>query len=327
MFFLYSFLHEIAKCEDILPGTFLIIQEKIPMPFTHMDSTDSCSLQSCLIDEFPCRERLDVSSLSYEILMTTDKCVILFQERITEKWSTRKSWWLLESTKCLEICWCICLVGASLGWDIEEHVDDKISLIPFEYTFTVAIVYIYISHDSLLPRIDIEYRRFDEEILHLEPETPRISDTRTTHRPWKSDPRYERRYAIVLIELACEHGRDLTTLDTDKSLLIMFVWLAVASETIMDEYPFIPIESKKTVRPSSDDDYRKPYLACEPKKLRQQHDIISRRDIEEIFGSRLRLECGKERYVRIFLEEVRCLHEKYDSEKGEKCKGEEKVDR
>lgn len=85
MFFLYSCLHEITQCEDILPGTFLIIEEKIPMPFAHMDSADSCSLQSRFVDELPCRERLDMSAFSYEILMSTDKCVILFQERIAEK--------------------------------------------------------------------------------------------------------------------------------------------------------------------------------------------------------------------------------------------------
>lgn len=47
-------LHEISECEDIVPGSFLIIDEEVPMSITHSYSADSESLQSRIIDELAC---------------------------------------------------------------------------------------------------------------------------------------------------------------------------------------------------------------------------------------------------------------------------------
>ncbi len=57
MIFLVNFLlHEVSKCEDILPRSLLIIDEEVPMSITYFHSPDPQSLQSCIIDELPCRE-------------------------------------------------------------------------------------------------------------------------------------------------------------------------------------------------------------------------------------------------------------------------------
>lgn len=104
MVFEYCFFHMVAECEDIVPGSLFIIDKKIPMSLTHMHSSSAVSLQSCLIDEFPCTEELDMSTLASEMLLTTDKFTILCSTRILKKAPTRKSWWLLQPAECLEIC-------------------------------------------------------------------------------------------------------------------------------------------------------------------------------------------------------------------------------
>lgn len=50
----HSFLYEVFESYDILPRSFLIVDEEVPMSLTHSHSPDTSSLETCLIDELPC---------------------------------------------------------------------------------------------------------------------------------------------------------------------------------------------------------------------------------------------------------------------------------
>lgn len=47
------FFYDISECEDILPACLGIVDEEVAMLLTDLDSTNSSSLESCLIDESP----------------------------------------------------------------------------------------------------------------------------------------------------------------------------------------------------------------------------------------------------------------------------------
>jgi hypothetical protein len=47
------FLNQIAESEDILPGCLIIVDEEVAMLFAHLHTSDTSSLESCMIDELP----------------------------------------------------------------------------------------------------------------------------------------------------------------------------------------------------------------------------------------------------------------------------------
>lgn len=55
-FFRDSPYDEILESEDILPRSVCIIDKEVPMTFTDFDSADTSPLESCFIDELPCRD-------------------------------------------------------------------------------------------------------------------------------------------------------------------------------------------------------------------------------------------------------------------------------
>lgn len=124
--------------------------------------------------------------------------------------------------------------------------------------------------------------RLDEEVLHLEPEASCISDTGTPHRPRKSYPGDECRDTVVLIELHCQCGRDLTTLDGDIFSPIMVIRFTIPREAVMDEDTIIFIECEETIGPSTDEDDRESGLMSKPIYLWKHENIISSRDLIEI---------------------------------------------
>lgn len=321
-----SFLYEIFESYDILPRSFLIIDEEVPMSLTHSYSPDTSSLEPCLVDEFACWERLGMSPLTCQVLMSSDEFVVFTETRIFKKTPTRKSWRLFEFAQRLEIGWCVRLVLSSLRRDVEEHIDDEVAFISLEDAFSVVIVHISTTIVNDFSCIEIEHLRFHEEILHLEPEASSISDTGSAHRPRESYPGDQRRYTVALIEFHRECGRELSTLDADVFPSIVIIGFTVSWEAIMYEDAIIFIEGKKTVRPSSDQDDWKSCLSREPIYLWQEECIISSDDIEEVPNSRLCTKRWEKWYRDMFAEKWRCLHRLMIARRGRNASEEEKVD-
>lgn len=309
IFFENCLLDMITKSKDILPSSFLIIDKKVSMSLTHMDATNSHAFESSIIDELPCTERPYISFFTDKTLFSTDPLMEFFHFRILEKWSTWKSWWLLESTKCLEISRSIRLVFiCSFRWYIEKHIDHKKSFITLQDTLTIIIVEIFIGECFCLSCMEIEYICLDEKIGHLETKTPSISDTSSSHCSRKSYPRNQSRNTIVLIQFCRKCRRDFSALDSNVFSSITIVWLSISSETIVYKYPFEYIKSKKTICPSSYNNNWKSRLFRECKKLWKDHDIIDCDNIKQISCYRFCLEGWEKRNVGIFLEKIWCLH-------------------
>jgi hypothetical protein len=86
----------------------------------------------------------------------------------------------------------------------------------------------------------------------------------------------------VLIELHCQCGRDLTTLDGDIFSPIMVIRFTIPREAVMDEDTIIFIECEETIGPSTDEDDRESGLMSKPIYLWKHENIISSRDLIEI---------------------------------------------
>lgn len=309
VFFSYGLLDQITKCDDILPCSFLIIDEEIPMSFTHMDTTDPCALESSIIDKFSCTERPYIPSFTDKMFFSSDPVMIFLHFWILEKWSTRKSWWLLEPTKCLKIGWSIWLIFiGSFRWDIEKHIDHKKSFIPLQNALTIFVLHISIVIYLHLPWLKIEDTCLDEEISHLETKTSSIPDTGSTHRSRKSHPRNKGRNPIILVQFRRKSSHNLSALDPDMLPSITILRLSISSETIVYENPFKNIKCKKTIRPSTNDNYRKIWFLGKCENFRKEHDIISRHDIKYISRYCCRLEWWEKRDIDISLEKIWYLH-------------------
>ncbi len=235
IFLVNLLLHEVSKCEDILPCSLLIIDEEVPMSITHFHSPDPQSLQSCIIDKLPCWEWFWVF----------------------EKWSTWESWWLLHLANSLDIrgskftIFCILI-----GWDVEEYRYDKISFIALQDTIPIDIMHLIVRIDLDHSCLEIEDLCLDEQIRHLDTETPSIPDTGSSHRSRESYPWYEDRYPIVLIESECEYCTDLSTMHSDICASMIFEGFTIATISIPHDNPLIHIEGKETIRSTSDDHHR-----------------------------------------------------------------------
>lgn len=134
-------LYEITKSEDILPGSLLIIDEKVSMLLTDLHSSDTCSFESCFIDELTCREG-ELLIIHTELWIDPEGSWCEFW--IFEKTATRYPCRLFYFSDCLDITRREMTVFFILEWrDIEEHRYDKFFLIALQYAPTIDVLYIF----------------------------------------------------------------------------------------------------------------------------------------------------------------------------------------